>query len=357
MLNRIILLVVIVSFAVPQFSFTIAEWEQGMIVRIGNPKRILSEPGLYFKVPFVDTLLRFERWVLSTDARTAEYLTLDKKRVLVDHISRWRIEKPLEFYRSMQDPQLATTRLDDLISGRLREEIAKHNFLDFVREKREEIMTVVTKDTKETAKTFGIEVLDVRIKGLDLPQEVQASVFARMRAERERIAKRYRAEGDERAREIRAGADREREVRSSAVRVMRRRRPSTPTPLAKTRSSMPLLGGCKPTKRFSARARPWCYHRTRTYSAISRAQESNSSGRGSASLGTLLLDGPVLVSPRRRRFAYRIRGTHGKASHRHGNPHVALANSRGGRARGDGRGHLSYQCRLGSRGRYCPGAT
>lgn len=212
MLNRIIALVVLVAFAVPQFSFTIAEWEQGMIVRIGNPKRILSDPGLYFKVPFVDTLLRFDRWVLSTDARTAEYLTLDKKRVLVDHISRWRIEKPLEFYRSVQDPQRATTRLDDLISGRLREEIAKHNFLDFVREKREEIMAVVTKDTKETAKTFGIEVLDVRIKGLDLPQEVQASVFARMRAERERIAKRYRAEGDERAREIRAGADREREV-------------------------------------------------------------------------------------------------------------------------------------------------
>jgi membrane protease subunit HflC len=102
--------------------------------------------------------------------------------------------------------------LDDLISARLRQETARHNFLDFVREKREEIMAVVTKDTKETAKTFGIEILDVRIKALDLPQEVQASVFARMRAERERIAKRYRAEGDERAREIRAGADREREV-------------------------------------------------------------------------------------------------------------------------------------------------
>ena len=103
-------------------------------------------------------------------------------------------------------------RLDDLISARLRQETAKHNFLDFVREKREEIMQVVTKDTKETAKSFGIEVLDVRIKGLDLPKEVQASVFARMRAERERIAKRYRAEGEERAQEIRAGADREREV-------------------------------------------------------------------------------------------------------------------------------------------------
>jgi membrane protease subunit HflC len=132
--------------------------------------------------------------------------------VLVDHVSRWRIQEPLEFYRSVRDPQRAMARLDDLISARLRQETAKHNFLDFIREKREEIMEIVTKDTRETAKAFGIEVLDVRIKRLDLPQEVQASVFARMRAERERIAKRYRAEGEERAREIRAGADREREV-------------------------------------------------------------------------------------------------------------------------------------------------
>ncbi len=202
----------VVVFALAQTAFTIGEGEQGMIVQFGEPKRILQEPGLYFKVPVVQNLARFEKRVLTTDARTAEYLTLDKKRVLVDHVSRWRIQEPLEFYRSVRDQQRAMARLDDLISAHLRQETAKHNFLDFVREKREAIMAVVTKDTRETAKAFGIEVLDVRIKGLDLPQEVQASVFARMRAERERIAKRYRAEGEERAREIRAGADREREV-------------------------------------------------------------------------------------------------------------------------------------------------
>ncbi len=202
----------VVVFALAQIAFTLGEGEQGMIVQFGEPKRILQEPGLYFKVPVVQNLARFEKRVLTTDARTAEYLTLDKKRVLVDHVSRWRIQEPLEFYRSVRDQQRAMARLDDLISARLRQETAKHNFLDFVREKREAIMAVVTKDTRETAKAFGIEVLDVRIKGLDLPQEVQASVFARMRAERERIAKRYRAEGEERAREIRAGADREREV-------------------------------------------------------------------------------------------------------------------------------------------------
>jgi len=202
----------VVAFVIAQTAFTIGEREQGMIVQFGNPQRILQEPGLYFKLPVIQNLVRFEKRVLTTDAQTAEYLTLDKKRVLVDHVSRWRIQDPLEFYRSVRDQDRAMARLDDLISARLRQETAKHNFLDFVREKREEIMQVVTKDTKETAKSFGIEVLDVRIKGLDLPKEVQASVFARMRAERERIAKRYRAEGEERAQEIRAGADREREV-------------------------------------------------------------------------------------------------------------------------------------------------
>jgi membrane protease subunit HflC len=197
---------------ISQMAFTIPEWEQGMIIQFGNPRRILQDPGLYFKLPMVQQLIRFDKRVLTTDAPTAEYLTLDKKRVLVDHVSRWWINEPLEFYRSVRDIQRATARLDDLISARLRQETAQHNFLDLIREKRENIMQVVTKDTGEAAKPFGIAVLDVRIKRLDLPQEVQQSVFARMRAERERIAKRYRAEGEERAREIRAGADREREV-------------------------------------------------------------------------------------------------------------------------------------------------
>ncbi len=202
----------VLVFVAAQAAFTIGEWEQGMVVQFGNPKRIIQEPGLYFKLPVAQNLVRFEKRVLTTDARESEYITLDKKRVLVDHVSRWRIEDPLQFYRSVRDRIRAMARLDDIISARLRQEIATHNFLDLIREKREDIMAIVTKDTRETAKTFGIEVTDVRIKRLDLPEEVQASVFARMRAERERIAKRYRAEGEEQAQQIRATADREREV-------------------------------------------------------------------------------------------------------------------------------------------------
>ena len=202
----------VLVFVAAQAAFTIGEWEQGMVVQFGNPKRIIQEPGLYFKLPVAQNLVRFEKRVLTTDARESEYITLDKKRVLVDHVSRWRIEDPLQFYRSVRDRRRAMARLDDIISARLRQEIATHNFLDLIREKREAIMTIVTRDTRETAKSFGIEVTDVRIKRLDLPEEVQASVFARMRAERERIAKRYRAEGEEQAQHLRAAADRECEV-------------------------------------------------------------------------------------------------------------------------------------------------
>lgn len=212
MLRIIIGAGLVLVFVASQAAFTIGQWEQGMVVQFGNPKRIIQEPGLYFKLPMAQNVARFEKRVLTTDARESEYITLDKKRVLVDHVSRWRIADPLEFYRSVRDRIRAMARLDDIISARLRQEIATHNFLDLIRAKREDIMAIVTKDTRETSKTFGIEVLDVRIKRLDLPEEVQASVFARMRAERERIAKRYRAEGEEQAQQIRAGADREREV-------------------------------------------------------------------------------------------------------------------------------------------------
>jgi modulator of FtsH protease HflC len=190
----------------------VSEPDQVIVVQFGNPQHMIQEPGLYFKLPFVQNVIRLEKRVLSTDARTAEYLTLDKKRVMVDQILRWRITNPLEFSRSVRALPRAQARLDDNIGGRLRQEIAAHNFLDLVQQKREEIMETVTKDVRETATAFGIEVLDVRIKQVDLPSEVQASVFARMRAERERIAKRYRAEGEERAREIRVGADKEREI-------------------------------------------------------------------------------------------------------------------------------------------------
>ncbi|NLE77052.1 MAG: protease modulator HflC [Chloroflexi bacterium] len=195
-----------------QSAFIIMEHQQGIVFQFGNPVRVIQSPGLYFKMPFVQDVALLDKRVLGTVPQTAEYLTLDKKRLLVDHISRWRISDPLLFYRTVRTEQAAVARLDQVIAGRLREEIARHDFIDVVREKREPIMAVVTEGSQEAALRFGITVVDVRIQRIDLPVEVQSSVFDRMRAERERIAKRYRAEGEEQAIEIRADADKEREI-------------------------------------------------------------------------------------------------------------------------------------------------
>ncbi len=203
----------IVFLAVSNIFYIVDEREQAIVTMFGQPMRTVREPGLYMKVPFIHSLQRFDKRVLSSDAQAVEYLTSDKKRVVVDHVSRWRITDPLEFYRTVRTEVGALIRLNDVVSGRLREEIAKHSFIDFVREKREAIVQAVSQDARASVKEqFGIELIDVRIKRLDLPREVQASVFARMQAERQRIAKKYRAEGEEQAREIRANVNKEAQV-------------------------------------------------------------------------------------------------------------------------------------------------
>ena len=205
---KIIVALVVLLLLIGQPLFIINEAEQGLILQFGKPVRIIQQPWVYFKYPFI----RFDKRILVADARPEEYITLDKKRLKVDSVSRWRIVQPLEFYQTVTNYRGAISRLNDVIFARLRQEIANHNFKDFIREKREDIMEEVTKETKTAAKRFGIEVIDVRIKRVDLPEEVQKSVFDRMRAERERIAKRYRAEGAEHGREIRANAEKEKEI-------------------------------------------------------------------------------------------------------------------------------------------------
>jgi modulator of FtsH protease HflC len=205
-------LLIALVFVGVQAIYIIREGQQGIVFQFGNPIRVVQEPGLYIRAPFIQDLVLLDSRILGTEPQTAEYLTLDKKRLLVDHISRWQITDPLLFYRTVRTEPGARARLDQVIAGRLREEIARHNFIDIVREKREPIMEVVTDGAQDAATSFGITLVDVRIQRIDLPEEVQTSVFARAKAERERIAKRYRAEGEERALEIRASAEKDREI-------------------------------------------------------------------------------------------------------------------------------------------------
>lgn len=215
MMAKLIIPFVVVVVLLSQSIFIIGEWEQGLVLQFGKPVRTVRTPGPYFKYPFVQDLTRFEKRILAADARPAEYITLDKKRLIVDTVSRWKIERPLVFYQTVLNYQGAIARLNDTIVARLREEIANHEFKDFIREERENIMEKVTQTTAEHAKGFGIDVVDVRIKRVDLPEEVQNSVFERMKAERKRIANKYRAEGEEKGVEIRAQADKEKEIISA----------------------------------------------------------------------------------------------------------------------------------------------
>ena len=207
------LILIVAAFIVSgQIFFTVNETEQVIITQFGEYKRTIQQPGIGIKVPFLQAVNRFERRILVSDAPQAEYLTQDKKRLVADPITRWRISDPLQFYKTVRDESGARARLDDLVFSELRREVASHTFATVIGAKREAIMDAVAAAGREKAREFGIEVVDVRIKRADLPREVQASVFARMQAEREREAKRYRSEGEEEAAKLRAQTDKERTI-------------------------------------------------------------------------------------------------------------------------------------------------
>jgi modulator of FtsH protease HflC len=197
---------------IPQILFTIDERQQGIITQFGAYVRTVTAPGMYAKLPFVQTLQRFDKRVLATDAAPAEYLTLDKKRVVVDYVARWRIVDPLAFFTSVATLEGARARIEDVVFSELRREFASQDFGPVTSELREPTMEAVARSAGARTKDFGIHLIDVRIKRADLPTEVQQSVFARMVAERGRIAKRYRSEGEEESAKLRAETDKQREI-------------------------------------------------------------------------------------------------------------------------------------------------
>lgn len=207
-----ILVLVLVVVAGTSCLYTVDETDQVVITQFGEYKRTEREPGLHVKMPLIEVVLRFEKRILSSDANRAKYLTVDKKRVVIDHLTRWRISDPLVFFKSVGHEAGARERIDDIVFSELRRELASHPFAKIISVEREPIMGTVAARAAEKTKQFGIEVVDVRIKRADLPEEVQASVFARMQAERMREAKRYRSEGEEEAAKIRATTDKERTI-------------------------------------------------------------------------------------------------------------------------------------------------
>ncbi len=207
----LILLVIVAVFLFNGF-YVVDQTQQAMVLQLGKPVKVVKEPGLKVKIPFLQQVTYFDRRLLHYDAAPAEIITSDKKNLVIDNYSKWRIKDPLKFFQSVRTEVGAQSRLDDIIYSQLRVELGKETLVDIVSKVREEIMHVVTVQSNEAAAAYGIEVLDVRIKAADLPRENEKHVFTRMQAERQRQAKRYRSEGEEKAMEIRSRADRERTI-------------------------------------------------------------------------------------------------------------------------------------------------
>ena len=206
------ILVLVALFALSTMIM-VDETEQIVILQFGKPIRTIKEPGLNWKFPApFQTSNSFEKRLLEYDVPPEEILSKDKKSLIIDNYVRWRIVDPLLFLQTVRAVPTAKTRLDDIVYSELRQELGTHDMVEIITETRELIMEKVTKASNEETSKYGIEVIDVRIRRVDLPRENEASIYARMEAERKRQANKFRSEGEEEAQKIRAATDRDKTV-------------------------------------------------------------------------------------------------------------------------------------------------
>ncbi|HEY9148394.1 MAG TPA: protease modulator HflC [Gammaproteobacteria bacterium] len=193
--------------------FVVDETELAIKFRLGEIVKTDYEPGLYFKLPFVNNVRKFDSRILTLDAQPERYLTFEKKNVIVDAFIKWRISDVANYYTTMAGSERnAGQRLSQVIKNGLRDEFGKRTIQEAISGERSQIMNVITAQIEAQTREFGIEVVDVRIKRIELPPEVSDSVYQRMEAERSRVAKDLRSRGAEAAERIRADADRQRTV-------------------------------------------------------------------------------------------------------------------------------------------------
>ena len=183
--------------------------EQAIVLEFGKPVKIINQPGLFWKVPVVQTVEFFDKRILDLDTSPQEVTASDQKRLVVDAFARYRITDPLLFYQTVRDERNVRSRLGPIIESSLRRVLGGSNFSDLVRDKREILMKRIAQTVNEEGKEFGLEVVDVRIKRADLPEQNSKNIYDRMRAERQREAAEFRAEGGAQGNRIRADADRQ----------------------------------------------------------------------------------------------------------------------------------------------------
>ena len=193
--------------------FTVDETRQVVILQFGEPVRIIKTPGLHFKLPApLQVAQHFDDRLLEYDVAPEEILSKDKKSLIVDNYVRWRIIDPLLFLQTVQTEPIAKTRIDDIVYSELRRELGTHNMSEIITENRELIMEKVTRESAAATKPYGIEVVDVRLKRVDLPQNNEQSIYRRMQAERIRQANKFRSEGEEESQKIKASTDKDKTI-------------------------------------------------------------------------------------------------------------------------------------------------
>lgn len=207
-------LVAAVLTVVAMSIFTVDQRQFALVFQLGEVKRAITEPGLYFKLPVVQNVRYFEKRIITLDnAEPERFITSEKKNVLVDSYIKWRIVDPTLFYISVGgDEARAKTRLNQTVNAGLREEFGKRTVHDVVSGERDKIMDQMREKADADARKIGVQIVDVRLKRVELPTEVSEAVYRRMEAERKRVANELRSEGAAEAEKIRADADRQREI-------------------------------------------------------------------------------------------------------------------------------------------------
>src|SRR5579871_6105552 len=206
----IFLLLLLLALIVGYSSvFTVQQTEQALVVRLGRPVDVATDPGLHFKAPFIDTVIPVDKRILDLENPAQEIIASDQKRLVVDAFARYRIKNALQFYQSVGTIQAANLQLSTLLNSALRRVLGEVTLIQIVRDQREPLMQRIRSQLDHEADGYGIQVVDVRIRRADLPDQNSQAVYQRMKTERQREAAEFRAQGRQKAQEIRSSADRE----------------------------------------------------------------------------------------------------------------------------------------------------
>ena len=208
-----IIAVALAGFLAINTLFIVGQTQQGIVLQFGEPKRTLKEPGLNWKLPLIQDVVFYENRVLSKIAEDSEQVILaDQKRLEVDAYARYRITDPLLFYQTVRNVRGAEQRLDAMIDSSVRRVLGRATLVELLSEERGGIIAAISEEVNDSARTLGLEIVDVRIRRADYPEATSQNIFNRMKSEREQEAKEFRATGEEEALKIRADADKTRTV-------------------------------------------------------------------------------------------------------------------------------------------------